>query len=120
MSTIISSLLSANAAAGSAVTLTIPAPPAGQRIRLNTIEIVAYSTAARTGTATPVIVTTTNMNGLTFWFSTAAAIGTLERVVFQPKEPFDGPTQATSMTIVCPATTSVMWRLNVSYHSEEF
>ena len=117
---LLTSLLSSNSSAGQTVTMTIPAPPAGQRIRITHIEIVAYSAAARTGAATPIIVTTTNMGGLTFWFATAAAIGTLERVIYQPKEPIDGAATGTAMTIVCPATSNVMWRVNASYHLEEF
>lgn len=116
----LSSLLSANGAAAASVTLTIPAPPAGQRIRITHIEIVAYANATRTGGANPIIVTTTNMGGLVFWFATTAAIGTLERVIYQPKEPLDGQTTGSAMTVVCPGTTGVMWRVNSSYHYEEF
>lgn len=117
---LLNNLLSATGAAAAAVTLTVPTPPAGQRLRITHLEIVAYANASRVGGSTPIIVTTTNMGGLVFWFATTAAIGTLERVIYQPTEPLDGASLATAMTVVCPGTTGVMWRINCAYHLEEF
>lgn len=109
--------VTATAASGSAVTLTLPAV-ASQFHRINFIEITAYTTAARTGSATPLTVTTTNLPGSpAFTFQTAAAVGTKEPYVLAPGFPIKSSVANTATTIVCPATTSVIWRVNVSYYT---
>lgn len=103
------------AAAAAGNTVTLAAPPAGASHSIAYIEIICYTTVARTGVATPVTVTTTNLGGLQWTFSTAAAVGTQERAVFSPAIPMVATASGTATTIVCPATTSVIWTVNVVY-----
>jgi hypothetical protein len=110
-------ILSTTGVAGAAVTATLPAPVAGQSHKIIAVEITMYNTAARTGTATPVTVTTTNIPGTwAITFPTAGAIGTT--VVYQmqvsPHE-IEVVTTGAASTIVCPATASVIWRITVVY-----
>lgn len=105
------------AAAGTGVTVTLPAV-ASQFHYINTIELTAYTAAARIGAATPVLVTSTNLPGSPAWdFSSADAIGTVELKFFTFPAPVKSSTVNTNTTIVCPATTSVIWRINVSYYA---
>jgi hypothetical protein len=102
--------------AGQSVTLTLPAPGASNFHHINRLEIAAFSSAARTGNATPVTVTTTNLPGTpAFTFQSAGAVGTIERQVIEPAMPIRSNTANTATTVVCPATTNVIWRLNASY-----
>jgi hypothetical protein len=107
--------VTATGAAAAAVTATLPAV-AGQFHYITGIEIVAYTTVARTGSATVVLVTSTNLPGSNVWdFQSAAAIGTSERQVTATNSPIKSAVVNTATTIVCPATTSVIWRVNVYY-----
>lgn len=102
-------------ASGAAVTLTLPAV-AAQFHYITFIEIVKYAAAALTGAATPVTVTTTNLPGTpAFTFTTAGAIGTSERDIYNPNKAIKAAAVNTATTIVCPATTGVIWRVNVWY-----
>lgn len=101
---------------GAAVTLTLPAVP-GKFHNIAYIEVNAYSTAARTGSATPIVITTTNLSGLpAFTFATAAAIGTTDKQFLQPQQSIKALAANTATTIVCPATTGIIWRVNVFYN----
>jgi hypothetical protein len=103
------------AGTGVALTATLPLV-ASQFHYISSIEIMAYSTAARTGGATPIIVTTTNLPGNPAWtFATAAAIGTTDTKFFTYNSPVKSAVVGTATTIVCPATTGVIWRINVNY-----
>lgn len=103
-------------AAAAAVTLTIPAAGAGTFHYIDAIEITLYNSAARTGSATPVTVTSTNLSGNNaFTFSSAGAIGTTERYILSTDRPIKSAAANTATTIVCPATTGVIWRVNVFY-----
>jgi len=105
------------AATGVALTATLPAV-AAQFHHINTIEIEAYTTAARTGGVTPVLVTSTNLPGSPVWtFATAAAIGTTDSKVFSFPSAINSSVVNTATTIVCPATTGIIWRVNVSYYT---
>jgi hypothetical protein len=105
------------AATGVAVTLTLAAV-AGQFHYINSIEIQAYSTAARTGSATPITVTSTNIpTGAAWTFATAAAIGTTDNKFQSFSNNLKSTTVNTATTIVCPATTGIIWRVNVSYYT---
>jgi hypothetical protein len=109
--------VTAVAAAAAAVTLTLPAVT-NQYHYITSIEIQAYSTAARTGSATPITVTSTNLPGSTAWtFATAAAIGTTDLKSFSYDSPKKSVSAGTATTLVCPATTGVIWRVNVSYYT---
>lgn len=105
------------AAAGSGVTCTLPAA-AGFKHCVTKIRIDKYATAVLTASATPVSVTTTNLNGSpAFMFQAdAAAQGTMQSQdhLFTPG--FKSTTTNTDTTIVCPATTNVIWRVTTSYY----
>jgi hypothetical protein len=104
-------------AAGAAVTLTIPAV-AAQFHYIVGIEIECYTTLARVGVATPILVTSTNLPGSNTWtFATAAAIGSTDTKYFSFTNPYKSSVVNTATTFVCPATTSVIWRVNVIYYS---
>jgi len=103
------------AASGTGVTVTLPAV-AAQFHYITMIEIVRYAAAALTGSATPLLVTTTNLPGSpVFDFQTAGAIGTSERQLWNPNKALKSSVVNTATTIVCPATTGVIWRVNVWY-----
>lgn len=109
--------ITATGAAAAAVTATLPAV-AGQFHYITGIEIEAYSTVARTGSATPVLVTSTNLPGNNvFTFASAAAIGTSDTKLLTVSNPYKSSVVNTATTIVCPATTSVIWRINIYYFS---
>ena len=108
--------VTATGAAGAAVTATLPAI-SSQFHYITLFQIIRYAIAAITGTATPVIVTTTNLPGsLAFTFDTAGAIGTSLNQIFMPGAPLKSSVVNTATTIVCPATTSVIWRINAFYY----
>ena len=109
--------VTATAAAGSIVTLTIPAPPAGQRIFINHLTITRFASALLVAAAAPNIVTTTNLSGLPSWdfAADAAPQGAIDRLVVQSGLPMSSNTVTTAVTIVGPATTNVIWRITVNY-----
>jgi hypothetical protein len=108
---------SATGTAGAAVTLTIPAGAAGVFNYLCYLQIVKFAAALLTAAATPVLVTTTGMTGTpTFSFSAdAAAQGTEQEQKYEGHDPIVGSAAATTLTVVCPATTGVIWRVNATY-----
>jgi hypothetical protein len=107
--------VTATGAAGAAVTLTLPAV-AGAFHHIARLEIDLYTTVARAGAAAPVLVTTTNLPGSpVYLFSTAAAIGTTERLILEPDRPIRSSVVNTATTIVCPVVTSGLWRVTANY-----
>lgn len=110
-------MVSTTAAVSTGVTLTLPAV-VGLRHYIDRVSVVRSATAALTASATPVLVTTTNMPGspaMTFG-SDAAGIGVDREQLFE----FGGAGLAvtavnTATTVVCPVYTGVIWRLNASY-----
>ncbi len=108
--------VTATATSGTTITNTLPAAGAGLFHYITAIDIELYSAAARTGSATPWLVTSTNLPGSPVWnFPTAGAIGTIDRLLL----PFDSPLRSsvanTATTFVAPAATGGIWRLNISY-----
>lgn len=105
-------------ASGAAVTLSLGAPGTGLRHYVTYLAINRYAAAVLTASATPVTVTTTNLpGGMAFTFEAdAAALGTVARY----REDFAYPLAAmgvnTATTIVCPATTGVLWRVTAGYY----
>jgi hypothetical protein len=110
-------MVTATGTVSTAVTATLPAV-AGLRHYIDRVSVVRSATAALTASATPVVVTTTNLPGtpaLTFG-SDAGGIGVDREQIFE----FGGAGIATSAvntatTIVAPVWTGVIWRVNVSY-----
>ena len=111
-------VVTAVSAAAAAVTLTLPAPGAGLRQYLTYLSINRFASALLTAAAAPVTVTTTNLPG-TLAFSLpadAAAQGTLYPWREDFAYPLASSAQNTAMTIVCPATTGVIWRVTAGYY----
>lgn len=111
-------LVTAVGAAAAAVTLTLPAPGAGLRQYITYLSINRFAAALLTAAAVPVTVTTTNLPGsLAFSFAAdAAAQGTLDRWREDFAYPLAASAQNTAVTIVCPATTGVIWRVTGGYY----
>lgn len=105
-------------ASGAAVTLTIAAPGVGLRHYLTYLSINRFAVALLTAGAAPVTVTTTNIaTSLAFSFAAdAAAAGTLDRWREDFAYPLGVTAQNTATTIVCPATTNVLWRVTAGWY----
>lgn len=109
--------VNATGAAAAAVTLTIPGV-VGQFHYIDSIEITLYSTAARTGAAAPITVTTTNLPGNPTWpFETAGAIGTAIRYSLSANAHIKSASAGANTTIVCPAVTGGLWNVKVFYRT---
>jgi hypothetical protein len=111
-------LVTATGAAAAAVTLTLPAPGVGLRQYLTSLTIERFASALLTAGATPVVVTTTNLPGaLAFSFAAdAAAAGSIVTKREEYGLPVAASNQNSSITIVCPATTGVIWRVTAGYY----
>ena len=106
------------AAAGAAATLTLPAPAAGLFHYITHLELELYSTAARTGVAAPIVVTTTNLPGaLAYTFETAGAIGTIVAKRPDMTAPLKSSAAATASTFAAPAVVGGLWRLTAHYYT---
>lgn len=112
------SLVTTVGAAAAAATLTLAAPGAGLRHYLTYLSINRFATTLLTAGAAPVTVTTTNLPGsLAFSFAAdAAAAGSLDRWREDFAYPLAAVAQNTATTIVCPATTSVIWRATAGFY----
>ncbi len=111
-------VVTSTGAAGAAVTLTLPAPPAGLRHYISFISIARFASAALTAAAVPVTVTTTNLPGALAFTRPADALGLGQMEVFSEdfSLPLASVAQAAASTIVAPATPSVIWRLTAGYY----
>jgi hypothetical protein len=107
---------SVTGATGAAVTATLPAI-AGQFHYITFIQIKKYFTVANAASATPLVVTTTNLPGsLGFTFGQPlGVIGGTDEDIFNPANPLKSSVVNTLSTIICPATTGIIWRINVLY-----
>ena len=106
------------AAVGVAATLTLPAV-AGLRHYIDSLHIVRSATAALTASATPVVVTSTNLPGaIAFTFGQdAGGIGVdKEQRLDCGPEGFAASVLGTATTIVMPAYAGVIWRATCLYH----
>jgi hypothetical protein len=111
------SLGTAVGAAAAAVTLTLASPGAGLRHYLTYLSINRFATALLTAAAAPVTVTTTNLPGsLAFSFGAEALPqGQIDRWREDFAYPLSSSAQNTATTIVCPATTAVIWRVTAGF-----
>ena len=109
--------LTVTAAVGVAATLTIPAPGAGLYQYINWIRIDSFAAAALTPAAAPVLVTTTNLPGLPIFNFRADASpqGTLAEKVIQSDMPIRAIATNGTVTVVCPATPNIIWRVTASW-----
>jgi hypothetical protein len=107
-----------SASAGAAITLTLASPGAGLRHYLTYLAINRFATALLTASATPVSVTTTNLpTSLAFLFAAdAAPQGSLDRWREDFAYPIAASAQNTATSIVCPATTGVIWRVTAGFY----
>lgn len=109
--------VSATAAAGAIVTATLPLV-AGLRHFIDFISVTKFASAALTAGAAPVLVTTTNLPGSPVMnFSAGAeAQGTdVTRDLDFGSTGLAASAAGTATTVVGPATTGVIWRINVGY-----
>ena len=109
--------ITATGAAGAAVTATLPAV-AGLRHYIDRISVTRSATAALTASATPVTVTTTNINGLPImtFGQDVAGIGVDKDVELEFGASGAGTLWVNNATtVVAPAYVGVIWRINVSY-----
>lgn len=111
-------LVTNTGAAAATVTLTLPAPGAGLRQYIDYIEIERNASALLTAGATPVLVTTTNLPGsLVIGIpAEAAAAGSQYVRSREFAKPLAASAQNTAVTIVCPVTTAVIWRVTAGYY----
>lgn len=110
-------MVTQTAATGVAATATVPSV-AGLRHIIDFISVTRSATALLTAGATPTLVTTTNLPGtpaLTFGAS-ADPQGTDREVKLDfGATGLAATALGTNTTVVCPATTGVIWRINVAY-----
>jgi len=113
-----SSQVTATGASGAGVTLTLPAPGLTLRQYLTYITIVRSATAVLTASATPTVITTTNLPGaLAFTMGLdASAIGIDKTIQEDFSYPVASSAQNTATTIVAPAVTGVIWRITAGYY----
>lgn len=113
-------IVTATGAAAAAVTATLAAPGVGLRHYLTYISMarVNGTAAALTASATPVICTTTNLPGSLAFTRAADALpaGAADYWREDFSYPLTSSAQNTATTIVCPATTGVIWRATVGYY----
>jgi hypothetical protein len=112
------SAISNTGAAGAAVTLTIPSAGVGLYNYLTMLQIVKFSAALLVPAATPVLVTTAGIIGTpVFSFPADASVqGSVVEQIFSFSKPVKGTLTNTAMTVVCPAITGVIWRVNASFY----
>lgn len=110
-------LATATGAVSAAVTLTVPAVT-GLRHYLHAVRITRSATAALTPSATPVLVTSTNLPGSPVWTfgSDAAGVG-IDKEVYETfgNQGLGALLAGTATTVVCPTYTGVIWRVTASY-----
>jgi hypothetical protein len=99
-------------------TLTLPLV-SGKYHYIHVLELVLFNSGARTGVASPLVIsTTTNLPGsLSFIWPTAGAIGTIEQKNFQPGVPLKSSAAGTATTIVGPAIANIAWRFTAWYRA---
>jgi hypothetical protein len=109
--------VTATGAAAAAVTATLPAVT-GLRHIVDFIRVTRSATALLTAGATPTVVTTTNLPGtpaITFGSDAAAQGVDKEFVLDFGSTGLAASVLGTATTVVCPATTAVIWRVTVGY-----
>lgn len=110
-------VVTTTAAVGVAATASLPAV-VGLRHYIDKIAITRSATAALTASATPVVITTTNLPGaLAFTLgSDAGGIGVDREISYDPgSSGLAALLAGTISTVVCPAYVGVIWRVTVTY-----
>lgn len=112
--------VSVTGAAGAAVTATLAAPAnAGDYIFIGRLIVQRFATALLTAGAAPLVVTTTNLQGArALSFPADAALqGVVATELLELARPLRATTPGIAVTIVCPATPNVIWRVTADYFS---
>lgn len=110
--------VTATAAAGTAITLTIPAPGAGLFHYITYLNVRRATNVAEAAAA-PLTITTTNLPGSPIWtVGTAVPLGgQVVDVDLQLSNPLKSSVANTATTIVAPDPgTNAIWRLNAGYY----
>lgn len=111
-------IVSVTAAAAASPAVSLPAAGAGLFHYITRVNIVKYASVAVVGAAAPVVITSTNLPGSVAWTTpTAMAVGTQYETDVEPSSPIKSSVANTATTIVCPATTSIIWRVTVYYYT---
>lgn len=106
------------AAVGVGVTLTLPAAGAGNFHYISNLEITADTAPVALGANASAIVTSTNLNGGPAWnVKVERSGGGVNTVKRNAVIPLRSAVANTATTIVGPATTNVVWRMNVEYYT---
>jgi hypothetical protein len=108
----------ATGAAGGAVTLTIPGPGTGLRAYITHLSFERHAAALLTAGVTPVLITSTNLNGGPVYSmpADAAAQGSVYEKIREFSRPVPVAAQNTATTFVAPATPNVIWRMTAHYY----
>lgn len=110
--------VTATAAVGTGVTLTLPAAGAGNFQYISKLEITADTATVALGANASAVVTSTNLNGTPAWNvkieRNGGGVNTVARGAVLP---FRSAVANTATTIVAPATANTVWRLNVEYYT---
>lgn len=108
--------------AAAAVTLTLGAPGAGLFHYITRIIVQRHTSALLTAAATPILVTTTNLPGsrVLSFPADAAPQGQVATEIIEPSSPIRCSAANTATTIVCPATTGVIWRATADYFNAPY
>jgi hypothetical protein len=110
-------LVTVTGAVSATITVTLPAVT-GLRHYVDFIKVTRSATAALTPSATPVVVTTTNLPGSpAFTFgSDAGGVGLdIEREIGYGSSGGAAAGISTATTVVAPSYTGVIWRITVAY-----
>lgn len=108
-------LVAGTTAAAAGATITLPAGSAGTSHYIDCIDLVLFTSTARTGTATPVTVSSTNLNGWGTLLSSAGTLGSTINYQFGAARPIKSGSTATNSVITLPAVTGGIWRYNITY-----
>lgn len=118
---IATNIVTATGTTGQAVTATLSAL-ADNFHYITFVEIAKFFTAANAASGTPLVVTTTNLPGSVAW-SFGQPTGVIGQEVTKASS-FFSPVRSsalnTNTTIACPATTGIIWRINVHYFVAPF
>lgn len=102
---------------GASVTATITAVT-GLFAYITKIRIEKFAVATLTAGTTPILVTTGQLNSRAYSFPFDAQVqGTVQTKEDEPCVPIKSQTVGGGATIVCPATTNVIWRVSVDYYN---
>ncbi len=110
-------VVTGTAAAGTGVTVTLPAV-ASQFHYITSINIVKYASVATVGAAAATVVTSTNIPGSLAWtLPTALAVGTQYETDVEPAGPIKSSVAGTATTIVAVGLASIIYRITVYYYT---